>query len=741
MIATRDSHAHAPSPHTSRSRGRRTWAAIAAAGAVLGTGGLVGLAGPAQAAAAVPAGCSHPSEAATITCTFGYTGSTQTFRVPAGVTSVTLEAWGGHGGYVYGGPVTPLGAAGGRGAHVAATFSTAPGTSLSVVVGEHGAGIDPSTFRTVDGGFGYGAGGHSSDRNNGAGGGGGSAVMTGGLPLLVAGAGGGGGLGTETCGLGGVGGDAGEDAPDGPVCGTNPASPGGEGGVSGSNDGADGVPGGDRGLFTGGGGGGGGYLGGGGGATSRASVPSSGGGGGTSFADGSGTNVDLSGLSDRSWSSDGQVTIAFAAPDSTAPVAHPQVDQPVNPAGWVSRAPVHVDWGWQDDSGIDPGPGSCTETSAAAPEGTTTLTASCTDVWGNVGNASFTVNLDTTKPVDDPKVNQNLNGTQVAWNWSDALSGVDPTRCQQQSSTPATFGVVLTASCTDLAGNTMTDSYTVVDALAPQSAPSQSPARNANGWNNTDVTVNWGWTDSGSGLPADASKCPQQTTVSGEGEGQQLSSTCTDVAGNSGFATRNVSIDKTKPVDSPVVTTTSTGATVAWNWSDALSGVDTDSCTQSSSQTGTGQLTFTSSCTDVAGNTATDSKTVTVAAPSTKADVQVKVSGPATGKKNTAYTYTVTTKNTGPGAAKNVVSTLAVPDKATLVSASGSPVKLGPLLTWTAPSLASGGSVSYTVTVKFPTTGSWGLGAAAGSLPTKSVPATPDPNLLNNICVVITKVS
>jgi uncharacterized repeat protein (TIGR01451 family) len=186
---------------------------------------------------------------------------------------------------------------------------------------------------------------------------------------------------------------------------------------------------------------------------------------------------------------------------------------------------------------------------------------------------------------------------------------------------------------------------------------------------------------------------------------------------------------------------------VAWNWSDALSGVDPTKCTQSSSQSGTGQLTLTSSCTDVAGNTATDSKTVTVSAPASKADVQVTLTGPASGSKGTAYTYTVTTKDAGPGAAANVVSTLLLPDGATLVSASGSPVRLGPLLTWTAPNLASGGSVSYSVTVKFPAPArgaksqTWALGAAAASLPTRTTSATPDPNLLNNLAAVLTKIS
>jgi len=175
---------------------------------------------------------------------------------------------------------------------------------------------------------------------------------------------------------------------------------------------------------------------------------------------------------------------------------------------------------------------------------------------------------------------------------------------------------------------------------------------------------------------------------------------------------------------------------VAWNWSDALSGVDGLNCTQSSSQTGTGQLTFTSSCTDKAGNTATDSKTVTVAAPSTKADVQAKITGPATGKKGTTYTYTVTTKNLGPAAAVQVGTTLLLPGDASVVSVSGSYTKVGPLVVWkNTPSLASGGSVTYTVKVQFNGKGNEPLAVGAASLRTQ------DPDLRNNAAVVTTKIS
>ena len=59
--------------------------ALAAFGAVIGAGGVIGLTAPAQAASNVPDGCTHPSGAALVTCTFGYTGADQTFAVPIGI--------------------------------------------------------------------------------------------------------------------------------------------------------------------------------------------------------------------------------------------------------------------------------------------------------------------------------------------------------------------------------------------------------------------------------------------------------------------------------------------------------------------------------------------------------------------------------------------------------------------------------------------------------------------------------
>lgn len=86
----------------------------------------------------------------------------------------------------------------------------------------------------------------------------------------------------------------------------------------------------------------------------------------------------------------------------------------------------------------------------------------------------------------------------------------------------------------------------VTDSTPPTSSPTASPAANGSGWNNSDVTVAWNWSDSG-GSGVDPASCTASSTSSGEGASLTLSATCKDLAGNEGTASRQVSVDKTPP--------------------------------------------------------------------------------------------------------------------------------------------------------------------------------------------------
>lgn len=442
---------------------------------------------------------------AVVTCTFEYTGAPESWIVPAGVTSATFDLYGAQG----------TGSTGGKGGRITATLNVTAGTTYQIQVG----------------GIGY---------NGGASGGGGASDVRGGAfaltdRLLVAGGGG----GTGSAASGGAGG-----FPNGGTGGNTLNSNGGGGGTQ-TSGGAGGTgstaPGGDGSLgqggsAIGGGGGGGGYYGGGGGGRGGANA---GGGGGSSYGPPGAT------FQNGVRSGDGLVIISYTLADTTAPVANP------------------------------------TQSPAAAPSG-----------WNN-------------------------SNVTVSWNWSDPVtssgsgSGIDPANCTTSSVSSGSGTINLTATCKDLAGNTGTATYQVrVDPTAPTANPSQSPAANDAGWNNTDVTVNWNWVFTGAEI--DTANCTTSLTSSGEGT-LTLSATCADVALNQRTVPYTVKVDKTAPV--VTVTGVSAGATyelgsvptAGCSTTDALSGVATQASLSVTGGNPDGTGSFTATCsgaTDIADNSA-----------------------------------------------------------------------------------------------------------------------------------------
>jgi uncharacterized repeat protein (TIGR02543 family) len=223
----------------------------------------------------------YSSSGTTAFKTFNYTGETQTWTVPAGVTSATFNLIGAGGGGVTQGTGTGTGGGGG---FARGTVAVTSGSTFSIIVGQAGGGVAPTnigscsyTPRTFGGG---GRGGACFQLRTGmmASGGGRSAVRVSGATndLITAGGGGGGGY----QGVGGAGG--GLTGLSGTVNTTTGGSQtaGGIGGFS-----INGFPGFNGVKFQGGdsrdesGGGGGGYWGGGGGGDNGA------GGGGSSYWD------------------------------------------------------------------------------------------------------------------------------------------------------------------------------------------------------------------------------------------------------------------------------------------------------------------------------------------------------------------------------------------------------------------------------------------------------------------------
>jgi hypothetical protein len=357
--------------------------------------------------------------------TFNYTGAVQTFTVPAGVTTITMDVRGGQGG--------TIGAAlGGLGARMVGDVTVVPGQVLSVWVGQQGGAS-----------------------NNGGYGGGGSGVTNGATPLVVAGAGGGGsngsgaengkpGLTTTTggssSGAGGAAGSGGQKgymAGDcgwagggggflgdgyggdgnwdggalpgtlgGPAAGKSRAN-GGAGGLLGScgfnpaGQGGWGCGGGARAEYAGGGGGG--YSGGGGGHYT-AGANSKGGGGGGSFNSG----VNQSNTSGFQ-SGNGQVILTWVAVASCPSVRVP-VTVTVNPAPAVtaSASPATICAG--DASVLTGGgantyiwnPGALLGSPSVTPIATTTYTVTGTDVNGCTANATVVVTVNPVSPTPSP---------------------------------------------------------------------------------------------------------------------------------------------------------------------------------------------------------------------------------------------------------------------------------------------------------------------------------------------------
>lgn len=228
---------------------------------------------------------------AQITQKFTYTGSNQTFTVPAGVTSLTVKMWGA------GGAGSFTGGSGGSGAFVKGTLTVTPGLTYYIIVG--GPGQYSGTTSSAGG---FGGGGSSGGKNGGSGGGFSgifsSSALTQSNAVVIAGGGGGagyfssityGGGGGATTGssggnksgsfLGGSGGTVTTGGVGGAVGNTSNSTVG-ENGIA--------LTGGKGGTtppraYNGGGGGGGYYGGGGGYSSDNTANYSSGGGGGSSF--------------------------------------------------------------------------------------------------------------------------------------------------------------------------------------------------------------------------------------------------------------------------------------------------------------------------------------------------------------------------------------------------------------------------------------------------------------------------
>src|SRR5687767_846987 len=230
---------------------------------------------------------------------------------------------------------------------------------------------------------------------------------------------------------------------------------------------------------------------------------------------------------------------------------------------------------------------------------------------GNDSNAAPTSNgyndttvFDNTAPVITfvSRTPANANGwntgdVTVNWSCSDSGSGAVSATVRQTITTEGT-NQSATGTCQDLAGNAATNTQTGIniDKTPPTAIASVSPSQNANGWNNTDVTVTFTGNDAGSGIAF----CSPVITVSTEGAGQTSpSGTCTDLVGHVSLpvSATSINIDKTSPTiaftnRTPAPNTNgwnNSDVTVNWFCEDSLSGPASASVSQIVSTEGVNQ--------------------------------------------------------------------------------------------------------------------------------------------------------
>ncbi len=232
----------------------------------------------------------------------------------------------------------------------------------------------------------------------------------------------------------------------------------------------------------------------------------------------------------------------------------------------------------------------------------------------------------------------------VRFTCADAISGVASCPAPVVLTTEGSPQVV-TGTATDLAGNTATASVAIhLDTTPPVLTSTLTPAANAAGWSQADTTVVFAATDALSGIATTSAP----VLVTTEGATQGVTGTATDVAGNSATLSTTVQLDRTPPTLTPVVTPAPNAAgwhmsdvTVSFTATDSLSGLATATPPVVVTTDGAGQV-VSGSATDVAGNTA--SATATLSLDRTPPTISATVAPPpnAAGWHQAAPTVTFT---------------------------------------------------------------------------------------------------
>ncbi|WP_275413997.1 Ig-like domain-containing protein [Catellatospora chokoriensis] len=203
----------------------------------------------------------------------------------------------------------------------------------------------------------------------------------------------------------------------------------------------------------------------------------------------------------------------------------------------------------------------------------------------------------------------------VSWVAHDPVpsSGVPTTPAPVTVAADGAEQVITSAPACDPAGNCATGRYVLsIDREVPSLVYSLTPPAGDAGWHNSATTVTFTCADELSGILT----CPPPTVVSADTDGQTITATAEDKAGNTVTVNVVVQLDAT----APTITATpypaanengwhNTDVAVFYGCSDALSGIVT--CTNSFAVTGEGAgQSFSGQALDRAGNSSTATLTV-----------------------------------------------------------------------------------------------------------------------------------
>ena len=311
--------------------------------------------------------------------------------------------------------------------------------------------------------------------------------------------------------------------------------------------------------------------------------------------------------------------------------------------------------------------------------GTHTISASATDAAGNTASETFTIKVqDTTPPVLTPVANQTDEATGPTGaaatfmaTATDLVDGTDPVVFEEGTTvvhSGQTFAIgthTISASATDAAGNTASETFTikVQDTTPPVLTPVANQTDEATGPTGAAATFTASATDLVDG--SDPVVFKEGTTVVNSGQTfaigtHTITASATDAAGNTASETFTIKVqDTTPPLLTPVANQTlaATGpggavATFAATATDLVDGTDPvvfkegTPIVHSGDTFSIGTHTISASATDAAGNTASETFTITVQG-ATVPTVTSIVASPPTGDLGPGKTVTFTVTMSG----------------------------------------------------------------------------------------------